>query len=280
MSDEARGSSDVPEPQLMGPVWHRFLSPHYDDIALSCGGTAALLADLGWAPEVAILFGAEPDPHHPFSSYAATMHQEWGLDSSEVIACRRREERAAAAVLGTTMRILPFRDAIYRGHYLSDDALFGPPAPAEAGLPVEIANALTDRADPEPDVRFYAPLAIGGHVDHRHGFAAGRELARLGWEVWFYEDHIYCLRPGSVEERLGELTAAGTPLAVTATFDVGSLWEDKLAAILAYPSQLANVFRYIDCGPARDEIDAAYRRHAAKTSNGRLIERFWRLAGR
>ena len=68
--------------ELMKPAktWHRFLSPHYDDIALSCGGTVALLARSGLAPEIAIVFGDEPDPSQPLTPFAAMQHAEWGLD--------------------------------------------------------------------------------------------------------------------------------------------------------------------------------------------------------
>ena len=32
-------------PELTAPATHLFISPHYDDIALSCGGTAALVSE-------------------------------------------------------------------------------------------------------------------------------------------------------------------------------------------------------------------------------------------
>jgi len=36
-----------------------FLSPHYDDVALSCGGTVAPLADRGTDTTVVTIFGGE-----------------------------------------------------------------------------------------------------------------------------------------------------------------------------------------------------------------------------
>ena len=56
--------------ELTGPERHLFLSPHYDDIALSCGGTAALLARAGRDPEVALIFGDHPDPAAPLTPFA------------------------------------------------------------------------------------------------------------------------------------------------------------------------------------------------------------------
>ena len=102
-------------PLLFGPATHRFLSAHYDDIALSCGGTVALLARHGVTPEVRVAFGAEPDPTLPLSPFAVMQHRQWGLAAGEVIRARRVEEAAAAARLGATSSSLTLCDAIYRG---------------------------------------------------------------------------------------------------------------------------------------------------------------------
>ncbi|HEX2281021.1 MAG TPA: PIG-L family deacetylase, partial [Thermomicrobiales bacterium] len=117
---------------LTRPQRHLFLSPHYDDIPLSAGATVRLLADHDLASETLVVFGSEPDPGRPLSAFAEAMHEGWGLTANEVIASRQAEEAAAAAILGAQTRVLPFRDAIYRGaHYLSDDDLFGTPATDE-----------------------------------------------------------------------------------------------------------------------------------------------------
>ena len=127
-------TSDLP-PQLTRPARHLFLSPHYDDIPLSAGATVRLLADHGPAPETLIVFGSEPDRARPLSAFAEAMHERWGLTAHEVIASRQAEEAAAASVLGAHTRVLPFRDAIYRGdYYLSNEDLFGLPATA-GGVP-------------------------------------------------------------------------------------------------------------------------------------------------
>jgi len=260
-------------------VWHRFVSPHYDDIALSCGGTVARLAAAGFAPEIVVVFGDQPDPAVPLSPFATQMHDGWGLGAADAIAARRREEAVAAALLGATSRVLPFLDAIYRGDaYTGDDVLFAPPPPHEAGLPSRVAAALASDEAPTPAVRWYAPLAVGDHADHRHVFAAASALAGAGWDVWFYEDLPYAINPGSVERRLEEIAAA-VALEPAATVAVGEVWETKLEAVLAYPSQLATIFRYVGTGADREGIDRAMRGYAARAGAGRLGERFWRLAG-
>jgi LmbE family N-acetylglucosaminyl deacetylase len=261
--------------ELTRPERHVFLSPHYDDIALSCGGTAALLADAGRQPEVALIFGDHPDPGAPLTPFAEQMHRQWGLDAVQVIAGRRAEEAAAGRILGTRPLFLPFRDAIYRGErYLGDDQLFGEPAADEADLAEQIAEA-AGLADPG-SVRVYAPLAVGGHVDHRHAFGTGVWLARRGVEVWFYEDLPYALRPDACQRRVDQ---AGVPLRPQAVVDVSSVWERKLDAILAYPSQLSTVFeQYVGVGTSREEIDEAMGAYARTAGDGVPAERFWAVA--
>jgi LmbE family N-acetylglucosaminyl deacetylase len=261
--------------ELIRPEWHLFLSPHYDDIALSCGGTAALLGRHGRLPEVALIFGEEPDPEMPLTAFAESLHRDWGLDPARVIAGRRAEESAAARILGTRDAYLPFRDAIYRGErYTSNDVLFNVPAPEEAGLAAEIVAALNLDDREIARTRFYAPLAIGRHVDHYHGFGAGVELARRGGEVWFYEDLPYALGGSAQRERLGEIEI---PLEVAAIVDVGASWTAKIDAIMAYPSQLATVFGYVGAGSTRQEIEEVMRAFASAVGKGVVGERFWRL---
>jgi LmbE family N-acetylglucosaminyl deacetylase len=258
------------------PSRHLFLSPHYDDIALSCGGTAALLSLAGRAPEVALLFGAEPDPARPLTAFARWQHENWGLDAAGAIAARRAEEACAAAVLGTRVTFLPFHDAIYRSAwYTGDDVLFGTPAPEEAGLADDLVAALDLPAEPDGAVRIYVPLAIGAHVDHQHAYAAGVRLARAGWNVWFYEEQPYALRAGTVTARFARIEER---LIVAGVVDIAAVWEAKLGAVLCYPSQLAMPFRYVPVGASRAEIEAAMRAYALGIGGDRPAERYWRLA--
>jgi LmbE family N-acetylglucosaminyl deacetylase len=261
--------------ELVGPTWHRFLSPHYDDIALSCGGTAALLTRDHRAPEVIVVFGAEPKGRTTLSDYAAGMHRTWGLDSAEVHVRRQEEERAASIVMGTTFRVLPFHDAIYRGEaYLSDDDLFGAVAPTDGWLPAAMIEAAGLAGPPDPKVRLYAPLGVGRHVDHQLVCLAAVRLARDGWDVWFYEDLPYALREGALPDRLATIEIA---LALVATVDVTSTWNVKMDAIMAYPSQLAAIFSSVGSTGRRHEIDALMRGYAAGPEPGVRRERFWCL---
>lgn len=264
---------------LFAPRRHLILAPHFDDAALSLGGTAALLAAAGLTPEIAVVFGAEPPAGDPLTPFAAAMHVRWGLDRGAVVRARRAEEDAAAALLGATVRVLPFPDAIYRGdRYASEAALFGTPAADEADLPGDVAAALGAGDSPTADRRVYAPLGVGSHVDHQQVFAAGLALSSLGQDVWFYEDLPYAGRRDALASRLTAVAAQGVSLAPAATVGVVSTWDRKIGAVLTYPSQLEAVFSYLGVRPERDAIDRTLRGYAEAVGGGVPAERFWLLA--
>jgi LmbE family N-acetylglucosaminyl deacetylase len=271
-------TSELP-PLLTRPARHLFLSPHYDDVPLSAGATVRLLADRGLTPETLVVFGSEPDRDRPLSAFADAMHERWGLTANEVIASRQAEETAAAAELGAQTRVLPFQDAIYRGeHYLSDEDLFGSPATEEAALATAIAASLDLADSPDATVRIYAPLGVGKHVDHQIVHLAGQELASRGWDVWFYEDIPYALRPMALDTRLAEIGAA-TRIEPVARIPAQSTWDRKIDAILRYPSQLETVFlQYVGVGTTREEIDEALSAYAVRAGDGAMAERFWHLS--
>jgi LmbE family N-acetylglucosaminyl deacetylase len=266
-------SEPIGESRLLEPARHVFLSPHYDDIALSCGGTAARIAESGAIPDVALMFGDHPDPRQPLTDFAQTLHRQWGLDAAEVIASRRAEEAIASAVLGTKASFLPFRDAIYRGaRYQGDDQLFGAPADDEASLPSAIIDELELGSE---SVRVYAPLAIGFHVDHQLAFLTGVELAKRGFEAWFYEDLPYALKPGA---RARRVEAIGSKFSPDVQVDISAQWEKKIDAIFAYPSQLSTIFvEYVDVGTRREQVSAAMAEYARQVGNGTPCERFWTI---
>ena len=270
-------TTGLPSP-LAHVTRHLFLSPHYDDVALSAGATVSLLAQHGASPDTLVVFGSEPDPSQPLTAFAHTMHEGWGLAAGEVVASRQAEEAAAAAILGTRTIVLPFRDAIYRGDlYRSDDDLFAHPAPEEATLAAAIVEALPLTASSRAATRIYAPLAIGRHVDHQIVFQAATDLATQDWDVWFYEDIPYALKPDALQSRLADLTPA-VPLEPAALVPAGPGWEQKLDAVVAYSSQLETIFRqYVGVGTSRGEISAALAEYAARIGDGTLSERFWQL---
>lgn len=262
--------------QLLRPERHIFLSPHYDDIPLSCGGIATRISQSGTPPEIALIFGDHPDPDQRLTEFAQQLHDQWGLTAEQVIDARRAEESAASALIGAVDVYLPFHDAIYRGsRYTSDDDLFGEARPDESELPERIVDELRLSDSELGTVRLYAPLAIGNHVDHQHAFLAGLQLAADGYDVWFYEDLPYALIPGKADERLARIES---PLASAGLVDVRQVWQTKIDAIMAYLSQLAVIFsEYVGAGSTREAIDLAMQAYSKHVGEDILVERFWRV---
>lgn len=224
---------------------HLFLAPHYDDVALSCGGTVAALADAGLHPLVVTIFGGEPAPDN-LTTFARWQHERWGTGEGDTIATRLAEDHAAAAALGCETRIFPFLDAIYRGdHYLSDDALFGEIAaddtPLVARIVAEVA-ALPGLAVPAA-ATLYVPLAVGNHVDHQIVYRVGQLLAGRGVRVLAYEDFPYAVLADELSRRLAAVAGEVGPPALV---PIAATLSRRIAAIAAYRTQLPTIFRFTD----------------------------------
>lgn len=248
-----------------------FLAPHYDDVALSCGGTVAALSDQGLRPVIVTCFGGEPEG--PLTPFAAFQHRRWALDDDQVIQARQAEEREAATILGAESFWLPLPEAIYRDErYSTDEQLFGAPHPDDASIVPLLQAVLTAELQARgiTPAWFAVPLGIGNHVDHQHVRAVGYALRRQGWAVWAYEDTPYVLSERGqldIARAIAEHTAMPVWIQL---LEEGHL-QRRIDAIHRYTSQLAVIFR--DVG---DPV-LAIRRYALEVGSGRLAERLWPL---
>ncbi len=177
------------------PLAHVILSPHLDDAVLSVGGSMHCWAAAGERVLVVSAFTADPPPGEP-SAFASELHRRWGVDGRSAYARRREEDEAALRLLGVERLHLHLLDCIYRradGDWLypSEEALFGPLEARDAAVQRELTRRLRQlvrRLGGTPTL--YAPLAIGGHVDHR---LVRQAAVELGWpSTVYYEDFPYC----------------------------------------------------------------------------------------
>jgi LmbE family N-acetylglucosaminyl deacetylase len=239
-----------------------YLSPHFDDAVLSCGGQ--IYEQTARGERVLIVTVAAGEPQTEVRSFFAEyQHFVWGLSAEEAVAARRAEDARAAAQLGADLLTWSLPDAIYRldpanGEplYTSNEAIFGPVSPAEAPLTGVLAAQM---ADLPPASRVFAPLALGNHVDHQLVRAAA-EQAMAG--LFYYEDYPYVQRePETLEAALQppeQWQSLTIPLSETAI-------AARIAAIGAYQSQLGMLFN----GP---ESMARLVREQVQTAGG---ERCW-----
>jgi LmbE family N-acetylglucosaminyl deacetylase len=256
-----------------------FLSPHFDDIPLSCGGMAARVSRTG-ARCIGLTVCAAPAPADaPLSPFAEELHARWesahGAAAPSINEVRREEERQAMKLLGLEPVWLEMPDAIYRrgaaGEFLypSAEVLFDTVAPEErTTIAPQIAaeiKRVAREAGARGRVRVYAPLGIGRHVDHQLAFMATRLLGpRFG--VLYYEDYPYAGREGALGARIEQLNLPLRPRSTS----ISDLIGVKIAAIARYKSQLDMLFGSSDAMPA------AVRAYAQSVSGGpEYAERFW-----
>ena len=298
-----------------GETWdHIVISPHLDDAALSCGGLLAAWTARGESVLAVTLLthGLPPDRLPP---HLRRLHAAWGDADGDPYAARRAEDAAALGALGVAHRHLGGLGALYRqdraGHSLYRGlGYFGPPVRADLRLLAHFHHVLAELRRAHPAATIYAPLGIGGHVDHCLTHQAAR---RIGGPVAFYEDMPYALlgnltplvmhplarltrhAPGlsafsggtihpllaRLQTRPGPLAGPGLTLRAQRPPD-GLRWQStfeiidlgaKLAAALAYRSQLGMLFG--------TEADArqALTHYAARVTpeSGTYAERLWHL---
>lgn len=250
---------------------HIYLSPHLDDAALSCGGRIRAQVAAGEPARVVNVFAGRPD-YSRLSPYAQRQHDRWGL-TEDVVARRRAEDQAVLTALGAEIENWDYVDAIYRQErgqflYTNHDELFGRVNPAENFLITRLALRLSQVRQFNPDAVFYAPLGVGGHVDHKIVRAGAVALAGLGSPVLFYEDFPYVAKqPDAVEAALAEVPVDWAPELIP--IDV----EAKIEAIQGYSSQLAAVFG----DPAAvAPMTRGYATSLAADTPG-AYERYWRI---
>jgi len=220
---------------------HIFLSPHFDDVIFSCGGTLAVQVSNGLHPLVITVFGGIPPQGWEISPYAYQVQREMGatnLNAEAFVVNRRKEDASALDYLQADYLWLDYFDAIYRGnpaYYTSKDELIGGEVhPADIGIERQLAQALLALHQRLPDTVWYAPLGIGRHVDHQIVASAADRLIQRGANVKFYEDFPYVLQQGALEARISELGGALEPAYV----EMSEMLPIRLEASDFYTSQI------------------------------------------
>jgi LmbE family N-acetylglucosaminyl deacetylase len=212
-----------------------YISPHFDDAVLSCGGLIYEQARQGIPVEIWTICAGDPPPG-PLSEMAQGIHAVWGTwTAEETVALRREEDAAAADIVGAETCHFGVPDCIYRrspeGNLLYIEDVFVPLDPLEAGLDREIAAALAEEL--RPDDVIVCPLTVGGHMDHKLTRAAVEQLQH---PVRYYADIPYLLdHPDALEPLLPGLADELLPVSEKGL----AAWLDGVAA---YKSQMVMLF--------------------------------------
>ncbi len=229
-----------------------YLSPHLDDAVFSAGGLIYEQTKSGIPVEIwTFMCGYPPDlPEGEYSSFAQSLHKEWGFPSArEGIRIRRKEDQSAATRVGASVVHFDFLDCIYRrganGDWLYYE-ISDPPREEDAEIPSQLAEAVSARL--MLDDVLVCQLSIGSHVDH----VLVRQAAELLGRPLLYDADIPYLfeKPHELE-----LKTAGMEKSVSLVTETGlSSWQE---AILEYKSQimvLGDSFNTVE--KAREAIQA------------------------
>lgn len=252
---------------------HIFLSPHFDDVVYACGGTLGVQVSVGLRPLVITVFGGAPQGT-ALSPFAMDVHRRSGFsqDVQTAIQTRRHEDAAAMELLGVDYLWLAYPDAIYRGtpaYYTQEKQLIGGEVNAgDRWIDAELAETLVALGKRLPDTVWYAPLAVGRHVDHQIVCSAADRLAEMGAKVNLYEDFPYVVRQSeALIERLEEFGNTLEPGLV----EMSEMLHLRQEAATKYASQIAPNF-----GDEKSMLRAmeSYT-HGIRPVETVHLERFW-----
>jgi LmbE family N-acetylglucosaminyl deacetylase len=231
-----------------------FVSPHLDDIALSCGGWVSQLRQRAEPVTVLTICTADTPVGVTLSEAARHVHWEWQLGEDNPYAARRAEDHAVCAQLGVTPVHLGFPDAVYR--YNPD----GTPSYTRnfiGGLVVEhdwrvtffaLVDALRQQLPTSGPVLL--PLAIGGHVDHVLVRSAAETAIADPARLRYFEDYPYAQKVAT-GQLTGEIDVLTRGLrAETITLAQADI-ETRVAAIAGYRSQQFALFEDVASMPEK-----------------------------
>jgi LmbE family N-acetylglucosaminyl deacetylase len=219
-----------------------YLSPHYDDAILSCGGVIYAQRCADERVSVLTLCTGLPEPAQQ-STLALKYLAAWSK-SGDGMTNRRAENADVLSRWGVMNWECGTPDAIFRAgggipYYQNRADLFCAPHIEDAAFLLPVwEERLKQLAKEEKNILLYAPLGVGGHVDHELARRLGQRMGQSGWRVLFYEDYPY------VELELSGVKTAQARFesykwtSQTVSIDV----QAKIDALRSYHTQIGNVF--------------------------------------
>jgi LmbE family N-acetylglucosaminyl deacetylase len=212
-----------------------YISPHFDDAVLSCGGLIWEQTHSGIPVEIWTVNAADPPPGPP-SDLITRVHSDWKTGTPlETVEVRRIEDQNAARRLGATVLHLDLVDAMYRrtntGSLMYTRDVFDPIHPRENNIIEKTTHQLSQNLTQYDTI--VCPLGLGSHVDHIITRKAAEALAR---PVWYYADIPYLFKHES------ELAPAVEGMHAK-TFFISAkglaAWQEGISA---YVSQVSSLF--------------------------------------
>jgi len=231
-----------------------FLSPHLDDISLSCGGIVNHLHNKGVDVEIWSFFAGIPK-FITLTPFAQSLHDRWNL-SIDAPGVRREEDINACKVLGATNKHFDYLDCIYRmdeqGKPIirKEEDLYQDISTSQFPLVKEISNLIQSKITLD-DV-LVAPLTIGNHIDHQVIYHA---VMNFSENLMFYEDFPYVINTENHHTHFQNLKSVHFNLSEENI----KKWYESIAA---YKSQISTFWVNID--QMKTEIKDFYKKGGGK----------------
>ena len=233
-----------------------YISPHFDDAVLSCGGLIWEQTHSGIPVEIWTVNAGDPPPG-PVSDLITRVHAMWHTGTpQQTVQQRRIEDQNAANQVGATLRQFKMVDAIYRrnntGSLIYAQDVFEPIHPGETGIIEETSNQIAEGLLTSDTV--VCPLALGGHVDHIITRRAIEILRPPGSPLQYYADIPYLFRHEmeSTHKFSNELAPETEGLRVDRFFISNPGLVAWQAAIAEHASQISSLF--VDLDDMRSQI--------------------------
>ena len=260
-----------------------YLSPHFDDVILSCGGLLWEQVQAGDTVNIWTICAGEPLPG-ALSPFAQLHHIRWET-GEQAVAQRKLEDLLACQRVGAAYHHLPVPDCIYRragedyfhkqtaqealhtAKYLQPDkpdqhlyssleAILGPLRPEEEGLIQQLSAELSWTLPPRSQL--VCPLTLGGHADHQLTRRAAEGLNANHRPLCYYADFPYVLKATS---QLEELKNSGWQSTTYPISPAGvQVWYE---AMVAYKSQISTFWEYPEA--LRSELEGYINQNGGVT---------------
>jgi LmbE family N-acetylglucosaminyl deacetylase len=243
-----------------------YLSPHLDDVALSCGGQIHAQTSAGKSVLIVTIMAGDPIPA-PITEFARSLHQRWCL-VDKTVAGRRQEDQVACQILGADFIHWEIPDCIYRTHpvsaralYVQREDIFGSVQAVEQQLADILAQRLVDL--PRRG-KLIVPLTVGHHVDHQITRAAAERSTEKA--LTYYEEYPYVCSEGALAAVILKKKECWQSQVIP--LEKRDL-RAKIESVAAYASQLSTFFEH------RADLEEQIKEYA------RLVggERLWFQAG-
>jgi LmbE family N-acetylglucosaminyl deacetylase len=254
---------------------HLFLSPHFDDAVLSCGGTIHHLIAAGEPVEVRTVFAGTPH-QIPDTPFIHELHLRWQEGAHPVQMRTQEDDEALRRIGAVASRMVTWPDCVYRIArnglilYPDRDSIFGEIHPADfAG---QFLPTIVFPAHDLPRV-IYAPLGAGHHVDHQivRNWAVNLKEYYPWVALKFYEEYPYSEDAQAVDNALSFFQQVCPALQLkqeTMTLTEADI-QAKLTSIACYRSQISSFWN------DNAHMESATRQSLLAVGQGIPAERYW-----